>query len=101
MVEMSKLEGLSDKQRRNLREVTKVQTRPDRRRMGDAKWLMCEICVEADRAGKVLFLTIAPFADKPMDERALELFYRTFGFKTLQREADDGTPTVIMARAPR
>jgi predicted GNAT family N-acyltransferase len=101
MIEMSKLEGLSDKQRGNLREITKVQTRPDRRRMGDAKWLMCEVCVEADLAEKVLMLTIAPFADEPMDAMALEMFYRSFGFKTLQREADDGTPTVIMARAPR
>ena len=101
MIGMSKLEGLSEKQRGNLREVTKVQTRPDRRRMGDAKWLMCEVCVEADLEEKVLLLIVAPFADEPMDEMALELFYRTFRFKTLQRQADDGTPQVIMARAPR
>lgn len=101
MIGIPTIDGLSEKQRMKLREITKLQTRPDRRRKGDAKWLMCEVCVEADLAGNVMVLTIAPFADEPMDAAALELFYRSFGFKWTQREADDGTPHVIMARAPR
>jgi GNAT superfamily N-acetyltransferase len=85
----------------NLREITKVYTTPERRRQGDARWLMCEVCIEADEHGTVLMLTPQPFDDAAMDEGALELFYRRFGFQIGQREADDGTPAVIMVRQPR
>ena len=84
-----------------LAEVSRVYTKPERRRQGDARWLLCEVCVEADRAKTVLMLTPKPFDDEPMDADGLELFYRRFGFKVAQREADDGTPAVIMVRQPR
>jgi ribosomal protein S18 acetylase RimI-like enzyme len=80
-----------------LRQITGVFTDPDKRRQGHARWLMCEVCVEADQAGTVLLLEPDPFEDDaPLDAGALELFYRRFGFRVIQRE-----PCVLMAREPR
>lgn len=85
----------------NLIEITRVYTKPERRKKGDARWLLCEVCVEADGTDTVLMLNPKPFDDEPMDADALEGFYRRFGFKTVQRATDDGAPHVIMLRQPR
>lgn len=100
VVEMSGIAGLSAAQRENLREIAKVHTVKEKRRQGDALWLMCKVCMEADRAEKVLVLKVEPFDDAPMDAGKLEAFYEKLGFVVLQRK-DDATPHVIMTRKPR
>jgi predicted GNAT family N-acyltransferase len=99
MLSRPKIDGLPPEA--NLIEITRVYTKPERRKMGDARWLLCEVCVNADETQTFLMLSPKPFDDEPMDADALEGFYRRFGFKVMQREADDGTPHVIMVRQPK
>lgn len=78
-------------------QISNLFTAPNRRRKGDARWLLCEVCVEADANKAVLVLEPRPMDDDaPLDETALESFYRRFGFETMQRQ-----PVVLMARRPR
>jgi predicted GNAT family N-acyltransferase len=99
MLSRPKIDGLPADA--NLVEITRVYTKPERRKQGDARWLLCEVCVQADETQTFLMLSPKPFDDEPMDADALEGFYRRFGFKVMQREADDGTPHVIMVRKPK
>jgi predicted GNAT family N-acyltransferase len=101
VVAMSRIAGLSAAQRENLREIAKVHTVKEKRGQGDALWLMCKVCKEADLAEKVLVLKVEPFDDAPMDAGQLEAFYEKLGFVVLQRKDDDATPHVMMARKPR
>lgn len=81
----------------HLRLVKNVFTPAAKRRQGDARWLMCEVCVEADRTRTVLMLEPRPDEDDaPLDADALENWYHGFGFKVAQRE-----PVTFMARQPR
>lgn len=80
----------------SLRQITALKTEPSQRRKGHAQWLMCEVCVEADNTQTVLLLEAKPDEDGALDEGGLELFYRRFGFRVVQRE-----PTLLMARQPR
>lgn len=73
-----------------------LYTEPDKRRRGDATWLMCEVCVEANESKTVIVLEPEPGEDGPLDAAALESFYRRFGFEKIQSE-----PIVLMARRPR
>jgi GNAT superfamily N-acetyltransferase len=97
MLGMTAIQGLSHDERQRIREITKLQTDPEKRRKGHAQWLMCEVCVEADQHGMVLMLTPEPFGDEPLDADQLMLFYRRFGFREIP---NPGGPT-IMVREPR
>lgn len=79
-----------------IRLIRGLYTDPAKRRLGDARYLMCEICVEADMQKTVLVLEPKADDDGPLDDTALENFYRRFGFQVIQRGA-----VTLMARQPR
>jgi GNAT superfamily N-acetyltransferase len=79
-----------------VRLVKDLFTHPDARRKGDARYLMCEICVEADQDGTVLVLEPKATDDSPLSDDDLHNFYRRFGFVVVQRE-----PVTFMARQPK
>lgn len=83
----------ADKER--IRLVRGLYTDPESRRNGDARFLMCEICVEADEQRTILVLE-PKSDDGPLDDADLINFYNRFAFKVIQRE-----PIVLMARQPR
>lgn len=89
-------DGLTPDESNQTRLIRDLYTEPECRRRGDARYLLCEVCVEADRERAVLVLEPKPGDDGPLDAEALELFYRRFGFIVGQRE-----PMVLMVRAPR
>lgn len=90
------LAGLEESMTDQIRLIVRVQTDPDCRRQGHATRLMRLVCEEADAAFTVLVLTPTPFYDAPMSETDLAVFYRRFGFITIQTD-----PVVLMSRAPR
>ena len=75
----------------HLREISALYVPPESRRQGLARWLLCEICVEADRESTVLVLS--PEIDKEID---LIEFYSEFGFRIVQQK-----PVLLMAREPK
>lgn len=77
------------------RTIRHLTTKPERRRKGDATYLLAKVCVEADHALTTLILDAVPFDESPLDEQALMLFYRRFGFRLI----DDTINTMI--REPR
>lgn len=79
-----------------MRTITKLRTAPEARRKGDARWLLCEVMVEADKERTVLVLEPKPDEGGPLDVEELELWYRRFGFRVVQRE-----PITLMVRPPR
>ncbi len=80
----------------HLREITGLKTTEESRGKGYARWLMCQVCVEADDEQTVLML--CPEADEgsPVTNEQLKQFYGKFGFEEIQT-----TPAVIMAREPK
>lgn len=88
--------GLGKDGNERTRVVRGLYTDPAKRRLGDARYLMCEICVEADMQRTVLVLEPKAADDGPLDDTALENFYRRFGFQVIQRGA-----VILMARQPR
>jgi GNAT superfamily N-acetyltransferase len=74
--------------------VRDVFTDPARRRQGDATALMRSLCAQADALGIALVLEPRP-DDETVEARALERWYRSLGFVTLQRD-----PVLLLARAP-
>jgi len=89
-------EDMTKEQSAQIRVIEKLITRPEGRRKGDARWLMCETCLEADQTGTLLLLEVKPDDDSPLDQTALESWYHRFGFKVVQM-----APTVLMAREAR
>lgn len=79
-----------------VRLVRSLWTDPAKRRLGDARYLMCEVCIEADKHRTILVLQPKAGLDAPMDSDQLVNFYRRFAFRVIQRE-----PVVLMAREPR
>lgn len=84
------------KDNERVRLVRGLWTDPAARRRGDARFLMCEICVEADNQGTVLVLEPKADENAPLDNAQLENFYRRFAFRVIQR-----APVTLMARQPR
>ena len=79
-----------------VRVIRSLRTDPERRRKGDATFLMAQVCVEADNAGKILLLDAIPYEENaPLDEDGLMLFYSRFGFRRISADA----PTMV--REPR
>lgn len=59
----------------------------NQRREGYATALVDQICNEADEAGKVLLLHVAPYAPDAMDKQQLAAWYAgRFGFQPIQAE---------------
>jgi GNAT superfamily N-acetyltransferase len=80
----------------SVRVIRMLRTEPERRRKGDATFLMAQVCVEADNARKILLLDAIPYEEgAPLDEGGLMLFYSRFGFKRIS----DDAPTMV--REPR
>lgn len=90
------LTGIEESMTNQVRLIVRMQTDPDCRRQGHATKLLRQVCMEADDALTVLVLTPTPFLDAPLNATALAVFYRRFGFETIQTD-----PTVLMSRAPR
>ena len=68
------------------------------RRKGEARWLLANVTVEADRHAAVLLVQPVPYGDPPgIDVEALERFYRQFGFRMI--EGTEADPTMV--REPR
>lgn len=74
--------------RQAIREVFNVKTASGMRGKGHGSKLMEQICIEADKADKILILL-------PKDDK-LEKWYNRFGFDIIQTE-----PAVIMMRKPK
>jgi hypothetical protein len=76
----------------NVREIIDVQSAVQG--SGHASQLMRSVCLEADRAAKVLVLMPRKFADG-LDNGALVMWYQKFGFLIIQVDP------CMMARQPR
>src|SRR5882724_7251368 len=66
------------KDNERVRLVRGLWTDPGARRRGDARFLMCEICIEADNQGTVLVLEPKADENAPLDNAQLENFYHRF-----------------------
>lgn len=80
-------------------EISHVECQPERRGTGEASRLMEEACAAADRAGKLLILSIEPYEDGPLNILQLSSWYGKYGFVVIQQATD--TVPEIMAREAR
>jgi ribosomal protein S18 acetylase RimI-like enzyme len=78
--------------RGGLLELSHLIVPEQHRRQGYASMLMQKVCAEADRAGKVLMLSVRPYDVIGMDAGQLQEWYGRFGFDVIQQN-----PT-LMAR---
>jgi ribosomal protein S18 acetylase RimI-like enzyme len=81
--------------RGGLLELSHLIVPESHRRQGYASMLMQKVCAEADRAGKVLMLTVRPFDTIAMDAKQLTEWYGRYGFDVIQQSP------VLMARPAR
>lgn len=78
--------------RGGLLELSHLIVPESHRRQGYASMLMQKVCAEADRAGKVLILTVRPYDVIGMDGTQLQEWYGRYGFQIIQQDP------VLMAR---
>jgi GNAT superfamily N-acetyltransferase len=76
--------ALPDDLRGPVVELRSLHTRKDKRGQGEATALMADVCNEADKARRFLFLHVKP--DGPMGTEALANFYIRNGFHPIQAE---------------
>ena len=89
--------GLTDDDAKYIKQLTSLRTEPERRRLGDARWLMCQTVLEADRERTILILEPNPDADSGLNKEQLIAWYRNFRFKVIQE--GEGLIT-LMSRVP-
>jgi predicted N-acetyltransferase YhbS len=78
--------------RGGLLELSHLIVPESHRRQGYASMLVQKVCAEADKAGKVLILTVRPYDVIGMDGEQLAEWYGRFGFRVIQQSP------VLMAR---
>ena len=69
--------------KRDIREISHLQTLPEFRHKGHATELMNYICKDADNRKVILVLMVEPFDDEPMTVEQLVAWYGKFGFTPL------------------
>ena len=80
--------------RDGLREVSFIEVPAEFRGQGYGRQLMDELTLEADEHGIVLFVSVDPYHDSPLDQAALRAWYERNGFVEFQAEP------LLMARMP-
>ena len=84
--------GVPDRLRGSTRELCNVHVPAEARQRGEASALLREVCEEADAAGMMLVLFVAPFDSGPRADD-LAAWYGRHGFAEIQAE-----PVRMMAR---
>jgi len=79
--------GVPEKMRKDIREISRLECKPEYRGRGNATALLESICKEADAKKMILMLTVEPFDDSPMTKEQLADWYgTTFNFNPIQLE---------------
>jgi predicted GNAT family acetyltransferase len=91
-------EALPLRMRAGVLEVSKVWCPPGARGQGAASRLMAEACAAADRAHKVLLVSVEPDEKGPLDQFQLIAWYGKQGFIVIQPATED--IPALMARPP-
>lgn len=76
-------EALPAHMRKDIREISHLQTLPEFRHKGHATELMKYICKDADIRKIILVLMVEPFDDEPLSQEQLAEWYGKFGFQPL------------------
>ena len=79
--------GVPEKMRKDIREVSKVYTKPGFRGMRMASHLLQKVCEEADAKKMILLLIIEPYGDDPgqTKDQLHEWYSTTFDFHPIQQ----------------